>query len=300
MQARRSLSKPSLRFVRPSSGVVRAAAQRVRSLRFKVGRVLALGALGLLTIVCVGLWLAPASVLDPVLSRLTEGRVRVADASGTIWNGKARIVLADLREADAQSDPTVRASVMTVPGMVVPGTFTWSVSGLKLLTGELVARIEHDSMSQPVELSGRLGVLLISSGSMLLPAMSLERLGSPWTTIRPTGSLAVKWDALTVRNGRFEGQVTLELSHASSALSPVRPLGAYRVQVVGAGAQAGVTMNTLSGPLLLEGTGSWNARSGLRFTAEARAEESEKQRLLPLLGLLGRREGERTLIKIGA
>jgi hypothetical protein len=38
----------------------------------------------------------------------------------------------------------------------------------------------------------------------------------------------------------------------------------------------------------------------MRFTAEALADEPERARLLPLLGLLGRREGERTIIKIGA
>jgi len=265
-----------------------------------IGSLLAWAALGLLTMLCVALWRAPASVLDPLVARFSEGRLRLADTSGTVWNGRARIVLADVREVDDRSDGAVRASALLVPGMVVPGVFSWAVSLSHLLTGELQARIEHDSMSQSVVLSARPTVLQISAGSMLLPSLPLERLGSPWTTIRPTGSLAIKWDALTVREGRFEGQVSLELSHAASALSPVRPLGAYRVQVVGAGAQAGVTMTTLNGPLVLEGTGNWNARSGLRFTAQAQAQEPEKQRLLPLLGLLGRREGDRILIKIGA
>jgi general secretion pathway protein N len=80
----------------------------------------------------------------------------------------------------------------------------------------------------------------------------------------------------------------------------VRPLGAYRIEVIGSGAQAQVRMNTLSGPLRLEGSGSWDARSGLRFTAEALAEGPERVRLQSLLGLLGRRDGERTIIKIGA
>jgi hypothetical protein len=38
----------------------------------------------------------------------------------------------------------------------------------------------------------------------------------------------------------------------------------------------------------------------LRFTAEALAEGPERVRLQSLLGLLGRRDGERTIIKIGA
>ncbi|HMS80915.1 MAG TPA: hypothetical protein PKC20_15570, partial [Burkholderiaceae bacterium] len=56
----------------------------------------------------------------------------------------------------------------------------------------------------------------------------------------------------------------------------------------------------LRGARRLGGGGTWEARSGLRFPAEATAEEPERARLQPLLGLLGRREGERTIIKIGA
>ena len=295
MATSRALSRPSLRSPR-----LRPALPRVTP-TLKRGWIVALALSGLSAVLAVVLWQPPASLLDTVVSRLTEGRVRLSDASGTVWNGRARIVLADLRESAVQAEAAGgRVTIGTVPGMAIPGAFAWKVSPAALLIGRLDVRIEHDSMAQPVQLSGRIGEWQATPGALMLPAMSLERLGSPWTTIRPTGSLAITWDALTVRDGRFEGRVAIELSHAASALTPVRPLGAYRVQVVGSGSQADLTMHTLSGPLLLEGKGRWNARSGLQFLAEARAEESEKLRLMPLLGLLGRREGERTLIKIGA
>jgi general secretion pathway protein N len=163
-----------------------------------------------------------------------------------------------------------------------------------------VARFAHDSMREPVLLTGRAGELRATPGTLALPPVALDRLGSPWNTIRPTGALTVSWDGVMLRSGRFDGRVSIELDQAASALTPVRPLGAYRIEVVASGAQAQVRMITLSGPLRLEGTGRWDARSGLQFTAQARAEEPERARLQPLLGLLGRREGERTIIKIGA
>jgi general secretion pathway protein N len=169
-----------------------------------------------------------------------------------------------------------------------------------LLVGVLDGRIEHDSMRRPVLLTGRAGELRATPGSLQLPPVALDRLGSPWNTIRPTGALTLSWENVTLRSGRFEGNATIELQQAASALTPVRPLGAYRIDVVGSGARAQVTMNTVSGPLRLQGSGTWDARSGLRFTAEATAEGPERARLQPLLGLLGRREGERTIIKIGA
>jgi len=59
-------------------------------------------------------------------------------------------------------------------------------------------------------------------------------------------------------------------------------------------------MTAIDGPLRLSGDGTWTARGGLRFTAYAEADEAERLRLQSLLGLLGRREGTRTMIKIGA
>jgi general secretion pathway protein N len=240
---------------------------------------------------------APAGFVDLALDRVTQGRVRLAEASGTIWSGRGRIVFADVLEAGAERRA---GTVASVPGVVLPGRFGWTLSPWPLLVGVLDARIEHDSMRQPVLLTGRAGELRATPGSLQLPPVALDRLGSPWNTIRPTGALTLSWESVTLRSGRFEGRASIELQQAASALTPVRPLGAYRIDVVGSGAQAQVKMNTLSGPLRLEGAGTWDARSGLRFTAEATAEEPERARLQPLLGLLGRREGERTIIKIVA
>jgi len=255
----------------------------------------AMAVCGLLAVVAVVLTQAPASFADLALARATQGRVRLAEAAGTVWQGRGRIVLADVVEAGGE-----RVATATVPGVVLPGTFGWRVSAWPLLVGVLDARVEHDSMREPVLLTGRIGELRATPGSLSFPPVALDRLGSPWNTIRPTGALTLSWDSVTLRSGRFDGRATIELQQAASALTPVRPLGAYRIEVIGSGAQAQVRMTTLSGPLRLEGSGSWDARSGLRFTAEALAEGPERVRLQSLLGLLGRRDGERTIIKIGA
>jgi general secretion pathway protein N len=264
--------------------------------RSSTGWRIAAAVAGLLAVLAVLGTRAPASLADVALSQVTQGRVRLAEATGTVWRGRGRIVLADVVDpATAGGSP-----VASVPGVVLPGTFGWQLSAWPLLAGVLDARIEHDSMRQPVLLTGRAGELRATPGTLQLPPVALDRLGSPWNTIRPTGALSVSWENVTLRSGRFDGRAAIELRDAASALTPVRPLGAYRIEIVGSGAQAQVRMTTLAGPLRLDGSGTWDAGSGLRFTAEALAEESEKARLRPLLGLLGRRDGERTIIKIGA
>jgi general secretion pathway protein N len=59
-------------------------------------------------------------------------------------------------------------------------------------------------------------------------------------------------------------------------------------------------MTTLVGPLRLDGNGTWTPAQGLRFTGSAVAEGAQQAQLAPLLGLVGRREGDRTIIRIGA
>lgn len=234
---------------------------------------------------------APASFADFALQRLSEGRLRVADASGTVWRGAGRLVIAD-QQAPAQG--------ATLSGVVIPGAIRWQLSPRALLVGLLDARIEHESMRRPVLLTGRPGELRLSPASVSLPPVQLDRLGSPWNTIRPTGALSVTWENVVLREGRFEGRALIDLQQVASALTPVRPLGAYRIEVVGAGPQTQVRIDTVNGPLRLQGSGTWTARGGLKFVAEAQADKAEELRLQPLLGLLGRRDGERTIIRIGA
>ena len=249
---------------------------------------------GLLAVLWVVAARAPAAWIDLALLELTEGRVRLADATGTVWAGRGRLVLADVEARDRAQGSA------SVPGVVVPGAFRWELSPWPLVVGLLDARIEHDSMRRPALVTGRADELRISPGTLSLPAVDLDRLGSPWNTIRPTGALTVAWENVTLRGGRFDGRATIELAEAASALTPVRPLGSYRIEIVGSGAQARVGMTTLTGPLRLQGQGTWDAGSGLRFTAEARADEPEQDRLQTLLGLLGVRDGDRTIIRIGA
>ena len=265
------------------------------------GRILLYAALGLVVAAVTMLVTAPASLVDWGLERATSGRVRLADAAGSIWTGQGRVVLVDvLTEADRGQRGQSGRGPASLAGVVIPGTIRWQISPLPLLIGRLQANASHESMARPVVISGTATRLQATGGSLQLPNVNLARLGSPWTTVRPTASLGVSWQPFVIDRGRFSGQATLELRDVASALTPVRPLGAYRIEIDGTGASSRIHMTAIDGPLRLSGDGTWTASGGLRFTAYAEADESERLRLQSLLGLLGRREGTRTMIKIGA
>jgi general secretion pathway protein N len=251
-----------------------------------------MGLAGLVAALGTAVATAPARFVDLVLDRGTLGRVRLAESGGTVWNGSGRLVFADLGSGDAQR--------LSTAGVAVPGRIAWSVQPWPLLAGLVDAAIAVDGMPQPVRLQGSFAELRVGPGALSLPSVDLSRLGSPWNSIRPSGALAVRWDALTVRGGQLNGRATIELRDAASAMTPVRPLGSYRVDINGLGSRAELKLQTLTGPLRLSGAGTWEARAGLRFEAEATAEPSEAERLRSFLGLVGRREGTRTIIRIGA
>ena len=99
----------------------------------------------------------------------------------------------------------------------------------------------------------------------------------------------------------MQGLLELDLKSMSSRLSPVKPIGSYRVALTGAPEGTptpGLDLSTLQGPLLLSGQGQWVGQR-LRFTGEASAAEGHEAALNNLLNILGRRQGARSLLNLG-
>lgn len=252
-------------------------------------RTIALLAAGLLAALVTVAGVLPASFADVAIDRATHGRIRLAETEGSFWQGSARLIFSD-------GNPVTRG---VVTGLVLPGRVRWDVRSLPLLLGLVQADLSLAGMAQPLSLSGAFGELRLGAGALDLPPIELERLGSPWNTIRPVAGIALRWEPLTIREGSLQGKASIELRDVASAITSVRPLGTYRVDAVSSGGAAQLSIQTLSGPLKLEGQGSWNSAQGLRFSAQASAEESEQSRLQPVLALIGRLEANRTVIRIG-
>ena len=257
----------------------------------RAGRWAVLLLVGAICAVTVIVAAAPATIADALLGRASLGRVRLAQAEGSLWNGSGRLVLAGAPGSDGQADPS--------QGLAVPVMLRWNLRALPLLLGMVDASITLEGAGDMVRISGHPTDLRIAAGSLRLPELQLAGLGSPWNTIRPSAALALRWQSLAIREGILDGTLELQLRDVASAVSAVRPLGSYRVDVRGDGRNVGLALATLDGALRLQGQGGWDRRQGLRFEAEARAAGEHRARLESLLSLMGRREGERTMIRIG-
>ncbi|MEY4753979.1 MAG: hypothetical protein RJA44_1654 [Pseudomonadota bacterium] len=239
---------------------------------------------------------APAAWLAGVVASASQGRVQLAEAEGTLWNGSAVTVLtAGSGSRDARA---------------LPGRLEWTLRP-QGLSWQLRLR-QACCLNGWTELRlrpglGRVRAELIPGGAWLglWPAAWLSGLGTPWNTLQPSGGLRLSTRNLTFEwvQGRFavEGSADLELVDFASRLSTLPRLGSYRLSLSGDRAQAGtlqVQLSTLDGALLLSGQGSWSA-SGFRLRGEASAAEADQAALNNLLNIIGRRDGARSIISIG-
>ena len=234
---------------------------------------------------------APASWLDSLAARLTGGRLRLAEATGTVWQGSGRLVWADTGES-AQAR-------RSLAGVALPGRVHWQIAPAPLFLGLIEATLKLDGMTQPVALQGSWRELRLGNGRLDLPRIELGALGSPWNTVRPAGAVMLSWSNVMLGPQRFEGSVAIELRNLASALSTVRPLGNYRIEIQGQGGQATIGMQTLDGALTITGQGSASTR-GFSFVARAQPADADDTRLRGLLGLVGVRDGEQTIIRVGS
>jgi general secretion pathway protein N len=133
------------------------------------------------------------------------------------------------------------------------------------------------------------------------PAALLAGLGTPWNTLQIDGALVLGTHELSVEwvQGRLAiaGRAELTAQRLSSRLSTLRPMGSYRITVVG-GTTPTLQLDTLEGSLQLTGSGQW-VGSRLHFSGAASAAPGREAALSNLLNIIGRRSGERSIITIG-
>ena len=241
------------------------------------------------TVLATVLLCFPAAWVAQLVERQTGGRLTLGDPQGSLWHGSAFI-----------------GGAATANGAVtplLPGRFSWSISPL-VLVGMVTVRLDNpDALSQPVDLTGSWSRWQLSPASLRLPAEGLSGLGAPLNTVAPSGTMRLSWTALQlVRNGQMlgvEGRTTLEMTDMASRLSFIRPIGSYAMAFDWHGQQAQLSLRSISGPLLLDGSGTLeNGR--LRFSGQAQAATGYEEKLASLLNLLGqrRRDSDKNIIAL--
>lgn len=232
---------------------------------------------------------APAVWLVGRVQAASGGQVLLQDARGTVWNGSTQL--------------TLTGGVGSSDSSTLPGRLAWRVQPG---WGQLQVSVFADCcMQSPLALDVRPrwgGVhLRVQDQRSQWPALLLTGLGTPWNTIRAEGQLALSSQGFGAQwvHGRLalQGQLQVDAIDVASRLSTLRPMGSYRF-VVDGGDTPRLNLSTTQGSLQLRGSGQWTD-GRLRFEGEASAAPERSDALSNLLNIIGRREGARSIIKVG-
>lgn len=237
----------------------------------------------------------PAAWLARAVNQATDGRLQLAEAEGSWWNGSAL--------------PLLTGGPGSRDAAVLPSRLHWRLglhwNGLSLTLSQPCCAAQPFTVRWlPGWRQNRIEVQTAPGGALgQWPAAWLTGLGAPWNTLRPDGQLRLSSQGLTLtlQGGMLsvQGLAQAELLQVSSRLVPLDSLGSYRLQLSGqADGPARLTLQTLEGALQLQGQGEW--RGGrLRFQGQAQAAPGQEPVLNNLLNIIGRRQGARSIISIG-
>lgn len=240
----------------------------------------AIAALGVVAFAAFLVATAPARFIAArVAAQAPE--IEFLDAQGTLWRGNAKLRVA------TPGGPFVLDLVdwRFVPAELVAGKLAFDTN---VASGGLDARVRVARGLTSWELSA------LDANARAGLAATLFPLAGTW---RPEGTVNITSPALAWDGRELRGAIYLDWKDAAVALSEVKPLGSYRLEVRGEGPAAPVKLLTTAGALRMTGQGTLTLPSRFTFSGEARGEGESARALEPLLELLGprRADGARAL-----
>jgi general secretion pathway protein N len=227
-------------------------------------------------------WEMPASFVAARLERESRGALRLFEARGSAWRGEAR------------------ALFVTPAGEMPIEQLQWRLNPASLAAGRLgfTLQVNDPGVKAAGELARGVDAWQAHDVTLQGPASTLTPFMPVLATWRPGGEVTLRAKRLAWTPSSIHGDGQVEWRFASVILSEVKPLGHYRVEVRGEGAQARIILSTLEGPLRLSGNGTVTPAGRVSFRGEARAEGPQAAALQPLLDLLGPRrpDGSREIV----
>ncbi len=236
----------------------------------------------------------PARALALLVREASHDQVRLLNARGTVWQGRAEWVLT--------GGTGSRSSTALPQGLSWTLAPSWADGpALKLkLSAPCCAPQGMDLL-----LGWRAGSARLELGRQqsLWPASWLAGLGAPWNTIQLQGKLQLQTEGSGIEWAQGRMRLTrpfeVQALDLGSSLSTLKPLGSYRMRFApDAGGSPQLQLDTLRGELKLSGEGRWTG-GRLRFRGEAEAATGSERALSNLLNILGRRNGARAQISLG-
>lgn len=218
----------------------------------------------LLLLLCL-LLRAPATLLPPLLHRLSGGQAGLDVAGGTVWEG--------------------RASALRWRQLVLARDFTWDVKPLPLLLGTL--RLQLRLADRGAQIDIRPSSLRLQADRLSLPLTLLGELDKSLAAYQLRGRAELQSDGFEFRRDRGDGHLQVRVLDAGSGLVAVPVLGDYRLQLTALRRGYRFDVATERGVLRVSGDGRWTPGEGGAVRLQLHP-EAQNEALRPLLSIAGR------------
>jgi len=213
--------------------------------------------------------MAPATLLDAIADRSTGGRVRLAEARGSLWSGIGQL---EVRGASGSRG--------------IGRKLAWRFQPLSLLRGRIGFQFNVAESAKAFTASISPFGAEISDADFVLPAAALGLAVPGVALIEPTGDLLVHVPRLVIADRRPSGNVQVRWQSAGSSLTPVSPLGDYELRLDSETGGFIASLVTQKGPLHLDGKGSLRGEGPLALMVTAWVEPAWEAQLVPFLRLI--------------
>lgn len=204
-----------------------------------------------------------------------DSPVQFSGVSGTPWQGEAAQVI---WQVGGERIELGRLNWNWLPGELFHGRLGFNLELARrpdLLSGKLLLGGQGYALQN---LRGRIDAVLLGFAS---PAFGL---------LQPQGSLLLEIDALSLSAARIHGNARIDWQTARSGLIAA-PLGHYRavLKSVPDGRRARIEVQTLQGPLAMQGQGEYLPDKGIQGSVRLTPPPGDAgQAYNPLLNFLGR------------
>jgi general secretion pathway protein N len=223
---------------------------------------------------------APANLLDGRLSAASQGRLRIADASGTVWNGSGDLVLLP--------HGTRRA-------------IAWHIDGWPLLAGELRGNVRtNGAASSPAAFDYAQRTRSLSDLEFSLPMDALLQIaGVPAALATASGNLSAHVRRLTQTPQAIDADLALDWQDAS--VPTLQPglrigLGDVRLELQGSGPEVAGSLSNRGGDVEIAGRVALTAALAPRIDATVRPrpglDRDRSTAIAAALSLVGAADGQ--------
>jgi general secretion pathway protein N len=226
--------------------------------------------------------MAPAALLDGRLDAMSAGKLRLSNASGTLWNGAG-----DIR--------------------VLPGDtripVAWHIAAWPLLQGQLRGTFATLDDAAPASFILSRNEKVLRNVALAVPAdVLLNAAGVPVALATAGGNVGLRIGELTWRDDRIDGQLvlrwdraTLQATPVGLRLSPRVALGDVRFDGTGQGSALAGTLTNAGGDVEINGSASISPTGAARVDATVRPQagiDADRANAIGLvLGAIGQPDG---------